>query len=166
MGKAREEILGKTPGDFYNETDSALHWEMTENRFNTHSSQEEEVTITRPDGLKCILISTSTIYTDTTGQEFMVVVNPDITERKRVKRRCGRVRRNTGQPLKTLTDAVSVVNRECKVILVNTCLLEWLRAFGCRDDIIGKQILDAFPFLSPSVIDEYRTVFSGREGSL
>jgi PAS domain S-box-containing protein len=85
IGSAREQILGKTPRDFFNKEDSAFHWEMTESVFMTHVSREDEVTITRPDGLKCILISTSSIYTDTTGREFMVGVIQDITERKRAE---------------------------------------------------------------------------------
>jgi len=43
------------------------------------------VTITKPDGQKCTLISTSTLYTDASGQMFMVGVIQDITERKKAE---------------------------------------------------------------------------------
>ena len=43
------------------------------------------MTITKPDGQKCTLISTMTYYTDTSGQEFMVGVIQDITERKKME---------------------------------------------------------------------------------
>jgi signal transduction histidine kinase len=55
---------------------------------------------------------------------------------------------------------VSVVDKEFTLILANTSLRSWLLALGWSNDIIGKKIPDAFPFLSPSVLDEYRTVFS------
>jgi signal transduction histidine kinase len=58
---------------------------MTENVFTTQIPREDEVMITRVDGLKCTLISTSTIYKDTTGQEFLVGVVHDITERKKAQ---------------------------------------------------------------------------------
>ena len=62
--------------------------------------------------------------------------------------------------LNAFTDAVSVVDKEFTLILANTSLRSWLLALGWSNDIIGKKIPDAFPFLSPSVLDEYRTVFS------
>ena len=62
--------------------------------------------------------------------------------------------------LDAFTDAVSVVDKDLTLILANASLRSWLLALGRSTDIIGKKISDAFPFISPSVLDEYRTVFS------
>ncbi len=97
LGHPRNEILGKTQRDFYGSEDADRHWEMVETAYRTHAPREEEVTIVRPGGDRCTLISTSTMYTDTSGQEFLVGVIQDITERKRmddaVKELNGRLRR-------------------------------------------------------------------------
>jgi PAS domain S-box-containing protein len=85
IGRPRDEILTRTPRDFFGEDDSAFNWDMPEDVFRHKASREDEVTITKPDGQKCTLISTSTLYTDTTGQEFMVGVIRDITERKKMQ---------------------------------------------------------------------------------
>lgn len=85
IGRSRDEILGRTPRDFFGEKDSALHWNMTEDVFGRHATREDEVTITRPDGQACTLIMTSTLYTDTSGQVFMVGVIQDITDRKKMQ---------------------------------------------------------------------------------
>ncbi len=85
IDRLRDEILGKTPRDFFSENDSAFHWEMTEDVFHNKATREDEVTITKPDGQKCTLISTSTLYTDGSGQMFMVGVIQDITERKKAE---------------------------------------------------------------------------------
>ena len=79
-------MLRKTHRDFYNIRDAEDHWEMVETAFKTHASREEEVTMTKPDGGQaCTIISTSTMYIDTAGQEFLVGVIQDITERKKIQ---------------------------------------------------------------------------------
>jgi PAS domain S-box-containing protein len=85
IGRTRDEILGRTPSDFYNETDSAFHWQITNDVFLKKNTREDEVTITQSDGQQCTLISTMTYYTDASGQEFMVGVIQDITERKKME---------------------------------------------------------------------------------
>jgi PAS domain S-box-containing protein len=84
----------------------------------------------------------------------------DITEQKRVEDAIRESEEKYRSTIEAFPDAVSVVDREFKVILANTNLLEWMRTLGFSDDIIGRPILDAFPFLGPAVLDEYRTVFS------
>jgi PAS domain S-box-containing protein len=85
IGRSRDDILGRTPGDFSTEKDSRLHWEMTEDVFWCNAPREDEATITKPDGQECTLITTSTLYTDTSGQVFMVGVIRDITERMKMQ---------------------------------------------------------------------------------
>jgi PAS domain S-box-containing protein len=82
VGRPREEIEGKTHRDLYNKDDAERHWERVETAFRTYAPREEEVVITRPaDGALCTIISTSTMYRDAAGQEFLVGVIEDITER-------------------------------------------------------------------------------------
>jgi PAS domain S-box-containing protein len=85
IGRSREDVLGKTHRDIYNPQVADLHWERVETAFKTHAPREEELTITKPDGQACTLISSSTMYTDAAGQEFMVGVIQDITERKKMQ---------------------------------------------------------------------------------
>ena len=82
IGSPREVILGRNPRDFFPREDAQFHWTMTEDVFSRQITREDEVTITRPDGQRCTLISTSALYTDASGQIFMVGVIQDITDRK------------------------------------------------------------------------------------
>ncbi len=91
---------------------------------------------------------------------FFVGVGIDITERKQAEEALRESEEKYRSTIDAFPDAISVVDREFKVILANTRLREWLGALKQRNDIIGRPFLDAFPFLSPSVLDEYRTVFS------
>nr|WP_319376027.1 PAS domain S-box protein [uncultured Methanoregula sp.] len=83
--RTRQEILGKTLGDFIKKEDSAVHYQMTEDVFQTRRAREEEITITRPNGQGCTIIATSTHYSDSPGQEFIVGVIQDITERRKMQ---------------------------------------------------------------------------------
>ena len=85
IGLPRNVILERTPGNFFNEKDSAFHHDMTEDVFRRQAIREDEVTITRPDGYVCTIITTSTVYTDISGQVFMVGVIQDITERNKMQ---------------------------------------------------------------------------------
>ncbi|MDD1685876.1 PAS domain S-box protein [Methanoregula sp.] len=82
IGRSREEILERTPRDFFPDDDSAFHGNMTGRVFRNQTTREDEVTITKPDGQKCTIISTSTLYTDASGQRFLVGAIQDITGRK------------------------------------------------------------------------------------
>ena len=84
----------------------------------------------------------------------------DITEQKRAEDRIRENEEKYRSILDALPDAVSVVDRELKVTLANISLRAWLRTLGFSDDIIGRPLLEVFPFLSPRVLDEYRDVFS------
>ncbi|NMB79882.1 MAG: PAS domain S-box protein, partial [Methanomicrobiales archaeon] len=86
LGKPREEILGKNHRHFFTGEDADRHWDRVETAFATHGPRVEELTITRPaDNGRVTIISTSTMYTDTSGREFMVGAIEDITERTRMQ---------------------------------------------------------------------------------
>jgi len=81
IGRSREDILGRTPDNFFNKNNSAFLWDMAADVFRRNATREDEVTITRPDGQVSTIVTTSTVYTNTSGQVFMVGVIRDITER-------------------------------------------------------------------------------------
>lgn len=85
FGRPGEEILGKTHRDFYNPADAEHNRERIDTAFRTHTPQVEETSITKPDGQVCTIIATSAGYTDASGQEFIVGVIQDITERKKMQ---------------------------------------------------------------------------------
>ena len=86
-------------------------------------------------------------------------VGRDITEQKAAEAALLESGKKYRSTLDALTDAVSVVDQDFTLVLANRSLTGWLRALGQGEDIIGKPFLEAFPFLPPSVLDEYREVF-------
>jgi PAS domain S-box-containing protein len=83
----------------------------------------------------------------------------DITERKMAEKALQESEEKYRLIIEALPDAVSVIDKDLKVIFANSNLLSWMHILGMPNDIIGRTVLDAFPFISPIVLDEYRTVF-------
>ena len=83
----------------------------------------------------------------------------DITERRNAEKALQDSEEKYRSIIEALPDAVSVIDRDLKVIFANANLLSWMHILGLPTDIIGRTVPDAFPFLSPIILDEYRTVF-------
>ncbi|MFX0104499.1 MAG: PAS domain S-box protein [Candidatus Hodarchaeota archaeon] len=62
----------------------------------------------------------------------------------------------------SLNDPLHVVDKDLKIILVNKEFKKWLSVLNIDPDILGKNIFEAFPFLSKQVYDEYKKVFDTR----
>jgi len=59
----------------------------------------------------------------------------------------------------SMIDSVYVINQEEEIILANKSLVTGLERMGLPGDVVGKKIAEAFPFLAPSVSEEYKEVF-------
>ena len=62
--------------------------------------------------------------------------------------------------IESMGDAVHVVDKALRIVLFNKAFREWSRNLGINPDVIGKPVLDVFPFLPDTVIDEYYQVFA------
>ncbi|MFA4876409.1 MAG: LytS/YhcK type 5TM receptor domain-containing protein, partial [Methanoregula sp.] len=87
IGRQRDEILLKTPRDFFNEGDLLFHHNLTDEDFQNQNSRENDMTITVPDGKKYAVISTSTVFKDAPCTGFVVGVFQDITRRKQAEKK-------------------------------------------------------------------------------
>ena len=58
-----------------------------------------------------------------------------------------------------LADGIHLVDSELRIVLANGSFREWLDSLGVDQDIIGKPISEALPFLSEGAIESYKRVF-------
>ncbi|MGY5875652.1 MAG: response regulator [Candidatus Thorarchaeota archaeon] len=65
--------------------------------------------------------------------------------------------------LDALTDALHVIDRNYTVIVQNPALKTWLESLRIVQDVVTKNLFEAFPFLPASIRDEYETVFETGE---
>ncbi|MRR08904.1 PAS domain S-box protein, partial [bacterium] len=86
-------------------------------------------------------------------------ISRDITARKQTEQALLEDEERYRTALDSMLDAVHVVDRDLRIVLINAAFLEWLRRLGLDSDVVGRTIFEAFPFLPPAVGDEYRRVF-------
>ncbi|MDD5614358.1 MAG: diguanylate cyclase [Candidatus Omnitrophica bacterium] len=65
--------------------------------------------------------------------------------------------------LDSMADAIHVVGPDLSIILFNKTFKKWMRILGLNTDIVGKNIYQAFPFLTEEVAKEYEQVFTTSE---
>ncbi len=92
------------------------------------------------------------------GTSKLIAVVRDITEKK-----IGEIKlRNSEHQYRTIIESmgepIQVIDADLKVILTNNILRDWVQDFNINQDIIGKEISKAFPFLPKIVVEEYRRV--------
>jgi PAS domain S-box-containing protein len=58
-----------------------------------------------------------------------------------------------------ISDGIHIIDGNEKVIYCNKALHAWRKKMGIEGDIIGKKVLEAFPFLPNKAREEYRLVF-------
>jgi PAS domain S-box-containing protein len=82
----REEILGKTAYDLFPDREMAdISWQKDEEVFRTGRENLNEETNTYAPGKTLTVLVRKTLYRDTAGNQFLVGITTDITDRKRAE---------------------------------------------------------------------------------
>jgi len=84
-GHKREELLGKSDYDFFKKEEAEIFWEKDEEVFRSHRENENEERITDSLGNTHTISTKKTCYVNTAGEEFIVGIIRDITERKKME---------------------------------------------------------------------------------
>ncbi len=82
MGRDREELIGKSDSDFFSKAEADELWEKDELIFTSGISCEHEEYLTDAFDITNLIAAKKSVFTDETGNQFLVGVIRDITERK------------------------------------------------------------------------------------
>ncbi|MCZ3364676.1 PAS domain S-box protein [Methanobacterium veterum] len=85
MGYSREELLGKSDYDFFPSHEADVFWEKDEEVFKTGVENVNEEEFTDSEGNVHILVTKKTLYTDISGEKYIVASIKDITELKKTE---------------------------------------------------------------------------------
>ncbi|MCU0633084.1 MAG: ATP-binding protein [Methanolinea sp.] len=83
IGHSRETLIGKTDSDIFPVSEAEIFRERDEQVFSTGRDDINEEYLTDAEGKRHIIVTKKTLYTDPAGQQYIVGVISDITERKR-----------------------------------------------------------------------------------
>ena len=87
----------------------------------------------------------------------------ELSERRRAEEALRESEHQYRTTLEAMGDAIHVVNRDLTFVLFNAKFLDWNRKLNLTTDVIGKNLLQVFPFLPENVRDEYVRVFQTGE---
>jgi len=63
----------------------------------------------------------------------------------------------------SMGDAIHVVNRDLRILIANPKLIQWNKSLGLETDVLNRTLLEIFPFLSKTIIEEYQQIFTNGE---
>jgi len=63
------------------------------------------------------------------------------------------------ETLDAMGDAIHVINKNMRIVLINKAFMKWLKELGLVDRPVGKVYREVFPFLPAKVDKEYQKVF-------
>ncbi len=91
------------------------------------------------------------------------IIGRDITERINAQQALEESESRYRTTLNSMKDAIHVVDKNLNIRLYNQAFAEWIKELGLSTDIINKEVLEAFPFLADSVVEEYLWVFENNK---
>ncbi|MHC4592594.1 MAG: PAS domain S-box protein, partial [Planctomycetota bacterium] len=121
---------------------------------------EVEYRIRHRDGSLRWIHSRSRIVRDENGEPVRWTgIDWDITERKKAEGalRESEVRYRT--TINSMADPIHVVDKDLRILLANSSLERWNQELGLETSVVGRKLMEVFPFLGPQVLEEYKEVF-------
>ena len=143
VGFRREEILGKTVHDLFAKDEAGVIWARDEAVFNTGKENIDEEKFTDAKGLVRSVITKKTLYTDETGDQFLVGVIRDITEQRDFEARLAHERDLLCALFDTSPDVIYFKDRESRF---TRCSRSMAGKFKVRtpEELVGKTDFDFF----------------------
>ncbi len=160
LGKSHyDEIIGHSCGTVVHGTTDPVDWCPVRRMW---ESGQREADVQLLNG-KWVEISAEPVYNEEGKITGAVHIISDITARKKAEDALNESEQQYLTILNSLNDAMHVVDKNLKIIYQNPAMLKWLEGLNLNDDIIGKTIFEAFPFLDyDKVYNEYHEVFKDR----
>ncbi len=188
VGHRREDIIGKTCYDLFPKEQADIFWEKDEDVFKTGKGNANEEKVTDAQGIVRTVITKKTLYIDKEGNELLVGIARDITERKHIEEELKRAREqleaevtertsdiiDANEALRRSKDYISAIINSIgdpifvkdinhRLVLVNDA--ECKMSGHAREELIGETDYDFFPKEQVDVFwEKDRLVFeSGKE---
>ena len=161
LGYPKEYYIGKKAEDFY--VNKAQRKKLMEDMLTKGVSKNIDVEVQTKTGIKTVNMTTW-IDKDEDGKPIRTIgVVRDITERINLQKKINESEEKYRNTINVINDAIHVINRDFRLILVNDYLKKWNKQLGLKTDIEGLHIKKAFPFLSKKILEEYDKVFKSGE---
>jgi PAS domain S-box-containing protein len=112
IGHPREELLGKTDYEFFPASEADIFHQKDEEVFRTGNENINEEYLTDASGIRHAILTRKTLYTDTTGEVYIIGVISDITRQKQFEENLKHFNEELEQRVRERTLALEQSNRE------------------------------------------------------
>ncbi|HPS90553.1 MAG TPA: PAS domain S-box protein [Methanothrix sp.] len=156
FNRPREEILGKTAFELFSSLEDArVSWQKDEEVFATWVENVNEETNTYAPGVTRTVLIKKTPYRDKSGNEYLVGVTRDISDRKQAEEALRESERKYSLLIKNASEAI-IVAQDGQIKFVNPMTISLLGVHS-EQDLISRPFSE---FLHPAdrqmVFDNYR----------
>jgi len=135
-GLSRPAILGKTVHDIFPKAEAGVFWAKDELVFSTGHENVNEESFTDASGNRHTIITKKNLYVDENGEQFVVGVIRDITERQQAEEALRKSEANYYSLVDQMPAGIFRKDKEGRYVFVNS----WFCRFkGAKpEDILGK----------------------------
>jgi PAS domain S-box-containing protein/putative nucleotidyltransferase with HDIG domain len=163
-GKRPEEVVGKEAFSLLSPQDRTHSRGIADRALSAGNLRDIEFCLSRKDGSPFYIEVSVSVIPDAQGQpKAYLGVARDITERKRAEEKILESELRHRTTLDSMGDAIHVVDRDLRLVLLNARFKQWCRELGLETEVIGRTLFEAFPFLPETVREEYEQVFRTEE---
>jgi diguanylate cyclase (GGDEF)-like protein/PAS domain S-box-containing protein len=114
-GHSREELVGKTDYDFFPKEQVDVFWQKDDEVLATGNENINEEEITDARGRRRTIVTRKTLYTDQTGNKYIVGIVRDITERKQGEQALRDVNDRLELRVKERTSELEAINKRLQM---------------------------------------------------
>jgi|GEM_PF-803633 len=155
MGYSREKLLGRSDYDFFPSHEADIFWEKDEEVFKNGVENVNEEELTDSKGNVHTIVTKKTLYTDISGERYLVAVIRDITELKKAEEEKKVEHQKLMDIIEFLPDATFVIDRDSKVIAWNRAI-EKMTGMS-KEEVLGSgdynYSIPFYGFRRPILID-------------
>lgn len=162
------EVMGYTREEFYSDQFNFMDITAEEFKptvqaaFQKHSQNMEvppyEYCVITKSGKRIQTILTSKLM-NYNGEPAIMGIITDISQQKNNEKAMRESEQRYRSTIDSLADAIHVVDKNLKIVLINESFKRMNKLLGLSTDIVGLTVFEAFPFLPTRVRDEYLRVF-------
>jgi len=161
-GYTARELIGMNLANFpgFNEEDVPRHMKIFTDLFRGHIPEPVEINWIDKNGQSHISeVHVSPLKKDDKIIAIQAIVR-DITEKFQFIEALKSTEEQYRTSMDSMQEGIHLVDRNLQILMVNKALTETARKLGLTYDFVGKNVFQAFPFLSGTVHKEYETVFN------
>jgi PAS domain S-box-containing protein len=159
MGKSPDQLVGSDLVDYMPAESYRRIEENSRTRFSGEVVDPYEIELIVPGGAaRHVIVNATPIqYQD---RYAMLAVLTDITERQMAEEELQASKDQYRITIDAMSDGIYLVDAGMRIILINPTFQRWMENLGLSDDLVGKRLPDAIPYLKPDICREFSQVIS------